>query len=151
MPRRSNAGCRALLFLVLPVLGHGATCPWLNAATAGGILGGVATPAVTRETANRDDAVCTFTHERSQLRVEVMTMDTPHTEFTSHSAQCSVNQEPLKAIGNEAVVCGGRGSAQVVGRVRTRIFVILLTATGPSEQLREKAREVAESVAGNLF
>lgn len=145
----------SLAFLLVAMFSERAaaeeSCPWLNAATAGGALTAAVTTAVTHETANRDDAVCTFTGERSRLRIEVRTMDTPRTELASRAAQCSENPEALRAIGNEAVVCGSKGSAQLVGRVRNRLFVVVVTADDPSARLREKARAVAESVAGNLF
>jgi hypothetical protein len=155
------------LLVLLPVLAQAAeTCPWLNAATAGGVLGGTVTTTVTHENANRDDAVCAFALARGEpgakLRIDVRTMDPPRSEYTSRAAECGSNPAPLKAIGNEAVVCspdegpGGRRSALVVGRVRNRIFTILISTTNSSSSetpdlLREKARAVAEQVAGNLF
>jgi hypothetical protein len=42
----------------------------------------------------------------------------------------------------------------VVGRVRNRAFIVLLSTSDSSmtqSSLREKARRVAEQVAGNLF
>jgi hypothetical protein len=144
----------------LPGLAQAAeTCPWLNAATAGGVLGGAVTTTVTHENANRDDAACAFVRERgsvvAELRIGVQTMDPPRSEYTSHAAECGSNTAPLKAIGNEAVVCSPDArSARVVGRVRNRIFTIFVSTTDPSatpDWLREKARAVAEQVAGNLF
>jgi hypothetical protein len=159
---------RPILFsivLLVPALSRAAeTCPWLNAATAGGVLGSAVIVNVTHENANWDDAACHFIREQgavsSELRIEVETMDTPRSEYASHAAQCNSRAESLKAIGNEAVVCSpddgksGRRSAQVVGRVRNRIFTILVGTTDSSmtpDLLREKARAVAEQVAGNLF
>lgn len=140
-----------LILLIVPGLVRAETCPWLNAATAGGILGGAVTASVTLETANREDATCSFIRGRSQLRIEVMTMDTPRNQYALRAAQCSVEGAPLKAIGNEAVVCGGENSAQVVGRVRNKIFVILVNAADSPAGLREKVRSIAEQVAGTLF
>jgi hypothetical protein len=91
----------------------------------------------------------------SSLRIAVQTTETPRNEFTSSAAECGSDPAPLKAIGNEAVVCNpDKRSAQVVGRVRNRIFTILIRTTNASmtqAALREKARDVAEHVAGNLF
>jgi hypothetical protein len=118
------------------------------------VLGAAATATVTHENNNRDDAVCTFAGANGSLRIAVQTMDTPRIEFTSHAAECGSDPAPLKAIGNEAVVCSLKGAAQVVGRVRNRIFTILITPASSSidqSLLREKARDVAEQVAGNLF
>jgi hypothetical protein len=98
---------------------------------------------------------CSFVGAGSVLRIAVETMETPRNEFTAHAADCGSDPAPLKAIGNEAVVCNpDKRSAQVVGRVRNRIFTILVSTTNPSftqAVLREKARDVAEHVAGNLF
>lgn len=148
-----------LALLTLPVIGWAAeaqaeTCPWLNAATAGGVLGSAVTLTVTHENANRDDMACNFAGA-SSLRIAVQTTETPRNEFTSSVAECGSDPAPLKAIGNEAVVCNpDKRSAQVVGRVRNRIFTILIRTTNASMTqavLREKARDVAEHVAGNLF
>jgi hypothetical protein len=144
-----------LALLALPRIGRAAeTCPWLNAATAGGVLGSAVTLTVTHENANRDDMACNFAGA-SSLRIAVQTTETPRNEFTSSAAECGSNPAPLKAIGNEAVVCTpDKRSAQVVGRVRNRIFTILIRTTNASMTqavLREKARDVAEHVAGNLF
>jgi hypothetical protein len=159
--KRSGTPAAALaITLLMPAFAHAAeTCPWLNAATAGGVLGGAVTMTVTHENANRDDAACAFIRERgsviSELRIGVWTMDPPHSEYTSHAADCGSNAMPLKAIGNEAVVCSPDArSARVVGRVRNRIFTILVGTSDSSatpDLLREKARAVAEQVAGNLF
>ena len=144
------------LLLLLPVAGAAAeTCPWLNAATAGGVLGSPATVTVTHENANRDDAACIFAGTSGTLRISVQTMETPRSEFASHAEACGANTTPLKAIGNEAVVCDpDKLSAQAIGRVRNRIFTILISTTDSSAVaavLREKARSLAEQVAGNLF
>ena len=141
--------------LALPLIGHAAeNCAWLNAATAGGVLGTAVTLTVTHENANRDDMVCNFAGA-SSLRIAVETMETPRNEFTSHAADCVSDPAPLKTIGNEAVVCNpDKRSAKVIGRVRNRIFTILVSTTNASvtqAALREKARDVAEHVAGNLF
>jgi hypothetical protein len=149
-----------LALLVLPVVGRAAEtqaeiCPWLNAATAGGVLGSAVTLTVAHENANRDDMACSFLGAGSALRIAVETMETPRNEFTSHAAECGSDPAPLRAIGNEAVVCSpDKRSAQVIGRLRNRIFTILVSATNAAltqAELREKARDVAEHVAGNLF
>jgi hypothetical protein len=139
--------------------GRAETCPWLNAATAAGVLGSSVTATVSHENANHEDAACSFGVKGSELKISVQTMDTPRSEFTAHAAECGPNASPLKAIGNEAVVCEpesspGTRSARVVGRVRNRIFTILITTADSSTAmsvLREKARGVAEQVAGFLF
>jgi hypothetical protein len=65
----------------------------------------------------------------------------------------------VRAIGNEAVVCGvaaavrGGVAEQVVGRVRERAFVVSISAGVGTDQatLRETTLRVAEMVAGFLF
>jgi hypothetical protein len=87
-------------------------------------------------------------------------METPRSEFASRAGQCGSDPAPVQAIGNEAVLCSpdegksGKRAAQLVGRVRNRIFIVLLSTTDSSTALsvlREKARTVGEQVAGNLF
>jgi hypothetical protein len=65
----------------------------------------------------------------------------------------------VKAVGNEAVACTadekpGWLAEQVVGRVRDQAFLVRVgsndRAAAPKD-LREKARGVAEQVAGYLF
>jgi len=143
------------LLLLASVTQAAETCPWLNAATAGGLLGAAVTATVVHENANRDDATCVFTSAHSELRIAVETMDPPHSEYLKQAEQCGAETMPLKAIGNEAVVCSPNPhTARVVGRVRNRIFTILVTTTDSSARsdlLREKAQAAAEQVAGILF
>jgi hypothetical protein len=149
------------------------TCPWLNQATAAGFMDGSVTSTVTfsikdKTDANysnteKNDATCEFVrHEGSlvmTLRIEVETMKSPSDSFVSYIARCSPHAAPLRAIGNEAVACGFDGqkkqvSEQVVSRVRGRAFVVRITSNSDSLDrgvLREKARNVAEQVAGFLF
>ena len=122
------------------------TCPWLNAATAGGVLGG---PVQTQTAAH----ACIFESRHGELRIQVETI------AASHPDRCSGAAEQLKAIGNEAAACAveskdGRMAEQVAGRVRDQAFVIMIATDDRSVSrnlLRDKARKVAEQVAGNLF
>jgi len=133
-------------------------CPWLNAATAGGALGGPVAMTVTRAKAG-DDATCNFVRRdgslQFELRIEVETMPSPAKDFASYTARCHSVAVPLKAIGNEALACSdGQHAEQVVGRVRDRAFLVRVSTSDPSSQpsaLRDKARKVAEQVAGILF
>jgi hypothetical protein len=131
-------------------------CPWLNAATASGVLGGPVVMTVT-PSKTADDAACNFVRHEGfrtiELRIEVETKD-----FESYKARCHATAEPLKAIGNEARACSDdtndEKAEQVVGRVRDRAFLIRISSTDHSAQpnvLRDKARKVAEQVAGILF
>jgi hypothetical protein len=166
-------------------------CLWLNAATAGGVLGGAVTVSVTHANPHSldiqpanvksgtgpmsanpsgssyagntvDDSDCAFHRQPSvvgELRIQVQTMSEAAKAFVAYTARCGARGTPLKAIGNEALVCdlnkkSSRLSEQVVGRVRDRLFVIDLSVQDPSitqSVLREKAETTAEIVAGNLF
>jgi hypothetical protein len=134
-------------------------CPWLNAATAGGVLGGPVRGTVTKK---GEDAICEFTRENSvdKLRIEVVSMGESRDELAAYKAQCVAPLESLRAIGNEAVACritstNGETVEQVVGRVRRQAFLVRLSAAAGAASspaaLREKARKVAEQVAGILF
>jgi uncharacterized protein (DUF2461 family) len=107
-----------------------------------------------------DDAECVFNRQSpatGQLRIQVRTMSEPAKAFQSYVKRCGAGGTPLKAIGNEALLCDSRGKGtpeQVVGRVRDRLFVIDLSLTGSSitaDALRDKVEGAAQIVAGNLF
>lgn len=124
-------------------------CPWLNAATASGFLGGAVHMTLTSGSCEfvRQDGV----HEMT-LRIEVASTSGRH-------AQCGSGAEPLKAIGNEALACAYEGKAgwiaeQVTGRVRDQAFLVRISTNDRSaapKPMREKVRKVAEQVAGILF
>ena len=153
-----------LLVSVLPLLSHAdEICPYLNSATASGVLGGPVTLALTRATNNKEDATCEYTRKDNALtysmRIEVVTLADKQTNFAVYLAQCGRNPTSLRGIGNEAVVCAlpkkdGQESEQVISRVRDRAFLVRISSTDPSAKhtsLRDQARNVAEQVAGNLF
>jgi hypothetical protein len=152
-----------LLVLFLPA--HAETtevCPWMNAATAGGFLEGAVTSDVTRP-ANKFDATCEFVRHDGKilvrLRIEVATMKDTAAEYPSYISKCGARATPLRAIGNEALVCSfkekkKRVAEQVVSRVRERAFIVRVSSNARPPQptvLRETAREVSEQVAGALF
>lgn len=134
----------ALIFLLTAACHAEQGCPWLNTATAAGVLGGEVRSQITGDN-------CTFTHNDSQLRIEVQTVS------LAYKLNCGPIPTPLKAIGNEALSCslhgnGGRLVEQIVGRVRDRAFSVRLTSTDIArDALRQKARLIAEQVAGILF
>jgi hypothetical protein len=102
---------------------------------------------------------CTINPFTTVLRIEVETMTEPPASFASYAAQCGPHAAQLKAIGNEAVACGTDGkkrqvSEQVVSRVRDRVFLVRITTNSDLSDratLRERAKRVAEQVAGFLF
>ena len=134
-----------LLVLLFAALGRSENaCPYLNAATASGILAGDAASSVTGET-------CLFTHGSSELRIEVQSINLPY------QPNCGPAPASVKVIGNEAYSCtldakNGTPAEQIVGRVRDRAFVVRLASRSiPRAALREKVHLVAEQVAGILF
>ena len=136
---------QAALLVLLAAAGRAEQpCPFLNAATAAGILGGEVESRIHGD-------ICLFSFESSQLRIEVQTVSLPY------KLDCGPNAKPLKAIGNEALSCSlhgnnGRMIEQIVGRVRERAFFIRLTSNeNARDALRDKARLVAEQVVGILF
>lgn len=136
-------------------------CPWMNTATAAGVLDEPVNATVIRANKNSEDATCDFTPLRPAatptLHIAVITMSAPGQEFATYSRQCGSDPTPLKAIGNEAVECTQKASAGesvvVVGRVRDRVFVVTISdgpATPQPEQL-ERAKSVAEQVSEALY
>ena len=151
------------LLAVFPSVCRGQTkCPWINEATARGVLGGPLT--VRTNIHERGDGVCEFSRKavavhELHISVELMT-DIPK-QFPSIRSRCPSNSTPLRAIGNEAVMCSvqekGLYAEKVVGRVREQAFVVSVSSsvqddpTMTVEMRREKVHLVAEEVAGTLF
>jgi hypothetical protein len=114
-------------------------CPWLNNATAAGILGDLTT-------AN----ACDFTSQNGSLHIATEPLTSDFANYIA--AHCKSEPIKLKAIGTEAVSCSnGPSTERIVGRVRNQGFIVLLTTTGTPDERREKARKVAGQVAGALF
>ena len=133
-----------------------AKCPWLNAATAAGVLGGEVEMNVKKSTdqvdgkgsgaasypdqvrMDRFDVSCTFTRRTSSglsvLLIDVRTMPEIATGFPPILAACPGKRVPLRGIGNEAFQCaiesgghtGSDGQEQVIARVRDRAFVLTI-------------------------
>jgi len=155
-----------LLLVFLPAVGSAANkCPWINEATASGLLGGEAeglyTPATTGQ-----PAVCTFTNASADvvrtLRISVESATDPHAQLNTIAQICGTDVVPVKAIGNEAMVCtadGRKGATgvRIVGRVRDQVFTILIGTTLKNDPilnpfaLKTNAQTAAEQVSGNLF
>jgi hypothetical protein len=164
---RQNHLLLGILFLALSlcapaICAASENCPWLNAATAAGALKGSVTFTVTHPGADKTDATCEFIHREgavlSKLQIEVETMKDPSREFASYTAKCGRNATPLRAIGNEALLCSLRSKNQfselVVSRVRERAFLVRVSSnsSGPERtELLDKSQKIAEQVAGFLF
>jgi hypothetical protein len=153
-----------LVLLSVPAAGAATQpCPWLNAATAAGVLEGPVTVSVTYFDQDNTDAACEFTHKADHtirtLRIEVETMRDLAHDFPQYLAKCGQDAKSLRAIGNEAIVCSIPGknkqvAEQVVSRVRDRAFIVDVLSNGSAAErdaIRDKARKIAEQVAGFLF
>jgi hypothetical protein len=109
----------------------------MNAASAGGYLGGAANEATP----------CNFARANASLTIEIATGQ----DLAPYLAKCGSQAFPLKAIGNEAFACSMANGERVIGRVRDQIFVVTIVTDEAPAALREKARKAAEQVAGNLY
>ena len=140
-------------------------CAWINEATASGLLGGDAVGEVSATVAGQP-TVCTFIQQaagvKRTLRITVEVVTDAHARVGAIAQICGADSHPIKAIGNEALVCaaddgkGGFGE-RVVGRVRDQVFTITLGTTLKNDPiltrdvLKAKIYTAAEQVAGNLF
>lgn len=138
-------------------------CPWLNVATATGVLesddhGPMAT------LAEGSRAACQFDYrDGTASRLLKITVEQARDDAQAvhdYKARCSVAATPLSGIGNEACKAATKGQTygqEVTGRVRDQIFTVTLTTTAqhdpfmPKETLQEKVINIAEQVAGALF
>jgi hypothetical protein len=156
--------CTALFIFLgsaLPVSAQ-ERCPWLNAATAAGALDSAVTMTVSHPAGKPGESVCDFSHKPGpavrQIRITVEVMADPAVSFASYLARCGAGATPLKAVGNEAITCPVAEknvlAEQVIGRVRDQAFVILIRSNDKDladTTLHDRARRIAEQVAGNLF
>lgn len=162
--KRSIVAVVACLLFLPSVCRAKTTCPWINEATAYGVLGGMADSPM--NTVEVTPAMCSFSYKDAsitrQLVVTVEVAKNPVETLKSFESRCGKNSSPLSAIGNEAVTCPSTGKKhvygeQVIGRVRDSVFTIQLNFGDNSspvlskDVLDEKTRIVAEQVAGNLF
>lgn len=155
------------LCLTVPTVSYAANnCPWLNEATAGGLLGGDAVGVKTDAAAAGQPTVCTFTQQDTgvtrTLRITVEIAPEPHQRMSAVAQVCGADASPIKAIGNEALVCTaddrkGAMGERVVGRVRDQVFTITIASTLKADPilnrdaLKARIYTAAEQVAGNLF
>jgi len=154
------------VLLLTTALCRGENCAWLNAATAGGVLGGHVTSTVVHTTPQ--DTTCEFTRSQgagiSSLRIAVHTMTAFEKEFPAYLTLCGTTAISLRAVGNEAVECtrpDGQDvvTEQVIGRVRDRVFILRWSmpkstqgiGVQSQDDIRETIRNVAEQIAGSLF
>ena len=168
MHRYRTNGPRGVLGTVLLLLcGNHAhaqvRCPWLNVATASGVLEGPALLQVEQPKAT--ETQCVFRYQNGKV-IETLEIDVRRQQDISRGlvpeeSSCNAPGTPLRAIGNEAVLCAddrrsSRGD-QVIGRVRDSIFRVSVSTTAKNdpavkrEVLEQRAKDTAEQVAGALF
>jgi hypothetical protein len=137
-------------------------CPWMNEATAQGILGG---PVIVRANITNREGDCEFLRRKVSvvfhLQISVHVMGNIAKQFPAYLAQCGPKPTPLSTIGNQAVRCDnhrkGQFAERVVGRVRDQAFTVSVGSSvqnDPSmtqETRREKVTLAAEQVSGILF
>jgi hypothetical protein len=137
-------------------------CPWLNAATASGILSAAASESYV-EAAAEQPGTCTFTSKSAAgdrvLSIAVEISSEAHARLGVLGRGCRIS---LPALGNEAVECAVEDrrstvSQRVVGRVRDQVFTIAISSSVKNDgdlrpdELKNRLAAAAEQVAGNLF
>jgi|HubBroStandDraft_1064217.scaffolds.fasta_scaffold06884_5 hypothetical protein len=154
----------ALLFLIPASARAANNCPWMNEATASGLVGGDAVGSFVES--QGQPSVCSFTQHAGNvtrtLRISVEIAADPHARFLALAQSCEGSAVPLPAIGNEALVCptdphSDEFGEQVLGRVRDQVFTITISSSLKSDPVLNKAdlkikiNTAAEQVSGNLF
>jgi hypothetical protein len=140
-------------------------CPWMNEATASGLLGGEAIGVYVAST-DGTPAMCTFTQQMGNsvrtLQVTVVVVTDPQARLAETEQTCGPDLAPLHAIGNEAIFCFGKESrigrsVHAIGRVRNQLFEISISTTNQGDDvltrdaLKTRIYIASEQVAGNLF
>jgi hypothetical protein len=120
---------------------------------------------VTEATAGQP-VTCAFEQQdergKRTLRVTVEIAEDAHARLNVIAQACGADAIPLKAIGNEALICGteerkNQMGERVVGRVRDQIFTITINTTRKNDpiltrdNLKSRIYSAAEQVSGNLF
>lgn len=162
--------CLWLLALVLLSLSSqiswaDSSCPWINKATALGILdiNQRSHGAITSDVSATD---CSFRYQGGEglrtLRVSVEQAEDKKSSVKAPQMTCHSGGTPLPSIGNDAILCdpkkrGRLYEEQIIGGVRDFIFTIQITmpvennSLSTRTMLEEKVKLAAEQVAGNLF
>jgi len=140
-------------------------CAWINEATVSGLLGGEAVGVVTEAPAGQP-AACAFIQQgergKRSLRVTVEIARDAHARLGAIAPACGTDAVPMRAIGNEALICTAdehknQMGERVVGRVRDQVFTITIGTTLKNDpiltrdELKSRIYTAAEQVSGNLF
>ena len=157
---------RILLVFALCIPAYASNaCPWMNEATASGLLGDQAVASFRPGSSPGKPTACIFTqHSDSVVRtlmIEIETSPNAAARIKSRQKGCSSDVSLLQAIGNEAIMCaadqGSRLGELVIGRVRDQVFTIRISSSLNSDPvltrdvLRNRISSAAEQIAGNLF
>jgi hypothetical protein len=168
MRSEGKFGVRIMLLALSLVMcgscGHGQTrCPWLNVATASGVLDGPVVLTVENPAVN--ETTCVFRYQTAktveELQVDVRLRQDAGKGIVPEQSTCTGPGTPVRAIGNEAILCvtdtrGSRGD-EVIGRVRDSVFRGVISTTAKNDValtrdvLEQKAKDTAEQIAGALF
>ncbi|MBS1805839.1 MAG: hypothetical protein JST28_21060 [Acidobacteria bacterium] len=165
--RLASRAILTLVFLGLSSLSARAdnACPWMNEASASGLLGGEAVGSYQAAPQTGGAATCTFTQRDDKvtrtLVIQVTTTPDAAEHLRTARKICTSDPLPLQAIGNEATECAanvrGQSGEQVLGRVRDQLFMIRISSSRKDDPvltrsaLKTMVSSAAELVAGNLF
>ena len=140
-------------------------CPWMNEATASGLLGAEASGNYSDATASLP-ARCVFSEVGPQgiraLTITVGVDSDASGRIRELLQDCHDKPRAMRAIGNEALTCMVMHPHRVqtefvAGRVRKQVFSISISSTEKNDpvltpaMLKMKIETAAEQVAGNLF
>jgi len=151
------AGLTVLAVLLFAPAGLRAAnvCPWTTQGSAATALGG--DPVATVQVSESGEGFCSYSVSdsvsKNTLKIVVRKAALPQT--------CPAGSSELKGVGNEAVMCTIRRSAEVVGliasRVRAQHFTVTITLHRkgmPNPEFghyEDALKVIAEQVAGSLF
>lgn len=164
MNLKSIAWLLLIVFVMAPAMSHAeVSCPWLNRATAAGVLNG--SVSLTAQGVATSGDVCLFQSQKEttvyRLQIEVHEIGSSAKDGMPTRARCLSQAISLKGLGNEATMCAVNFRSfhgeQVIGRVRDKEFIIHLGSSikkdpaMTSEMLQVKVKDIAQQVAGSLF
>lgn len=140
-----------------------AICPWINQATASGLVGKPMNAPVL--SGSSPSIGCIFHAQKKSdltaLTISVVQMSDTTKDYAPFKAKCRMPGAPLAGVGNEAILCGadvaGTHAERVVGRVRDRAFVVTVRSSQRFKPpfsraaIEDQAKAAAGQVAGILF
>jgi hypothetical protein len=129
-------------------------CPWLTQGTVAGLLGGDVS--VAANVSDSGEGSCKFTREQGPPDTLEIVVS------RSALSGCPADSVPLRAIGNEAVMCKhadprGEETQMISSRVRDQHFIVTIATHGHEKAAKaqdpqdEPIARIAEQVAGSLY